>query len=107
MALLGAIELERSGRLSTPSWLQVLGAASFSIYLTHILTLTFIAKAAVALHLTNWVPEPVAFLGLAAGAVLAGVAAHYLVERRVIAFTSMVQRQLLSRGEPREPATVR
>jgi peptidoglycan/LPS O-acetylase OafA/YrhL len=105
LALAGAIELERRGRLSPPGWSQVLGAASFSIYLTHILTLTFLAKIAVALHLNRWVPGPIAFVSLAFIAVLAGVAAHYLIERRVIAFASMLQRQLLSRGSS-EPATV-
>src|SRR5205823_1051949 len=38
LALLGAIELERCGRLVSPRWLEFVGAASFSIYLTHILT---------------------------------------------------------------------
>lgn len=104
LALLGAIELERGGRLTAPRWLEILGAASFSIYLTHILTLTFLAKAAMALHMNQWVPAPLAFVGLAGSATLAGVAAHYLVERRVIALTAMLKRQVSPAVQPAEAA---
>jgi peptidoglycan/LPS O-acetylase OafA/YrhL len=96
LALAGGVELERSGRLRSPRWLSILGAASFSIYLTHILTLTLAAKIAVSLHLTRYLPSPVAFVGLAGAAIGAGVAVHYLLERRALAVTSALRQRLRS-----------
>ncbi len=90
LALAGGVELDRSLRYSAPSGLRLLGAASYSIYLTHILTLTFLAKFAVALHLPAVVPPLIAFVGLAGGAVLVGVIVHYLVERPIIAATRAI-----------------
>lgn len=84
MALLGAVEAERSGRLRVPRWMIVVGSASYSIYLTHILTLSVLAKGSVALGLTQIVPAPLAFVGLAAGAVLSGIAIHFVVEKPLV-----------------------
>jgi peptidoglycan/LPS O-acetylase OafA/YrhL len=83
LALLGGVEAERSGLLSAPRWLVGLGAASFSIYLTHILTLTFVAKAAAQFGLPRFIPAPIGFLVLSLSAVLAGVAVHRLMELRI------------------------
>jgi peptidoglycan/LPS O-acetylase OafA/YrhL len=84
LALLGAVELERSGRLRAPRVLSVLGAASFSIYLTHMIVLPILAKLAVRLGLTHWVPAPIAFVGLASLAIAAGVVVHFVVEARLV-----------------------
>lgn len=100
LGLAGAVELERSRGLSAPGVMRVLGAASYSIYLTHILTLTFLAKSAVALHLTRILPPLVAFVGLAAGAILVGIAVHYTIERRVLAATAALRTMVLSLRAP-------
>ncbi|WP_372785033.1 acyltransferase family protein [Phenylobacterium sp.] len=83
LALVGGVEAERSGLLTAPKWLVALGAASYAIYLTHILTLTFVAKLAVKLGLPQILPAPVAFVLLALSATLGGVAVHKLLELRV------------------------
>lgn len=84
IALLGAVEAERSGLLRVPRWMTILGAASFAIYLTHILTLSVLAKAAAKLGLTQMIPAPLAFVLLASGAVAAGIVIHYLVEKPLV-----------------------
>jgi exopolysaccharide production protein ExoZ len=83
LALVGGVEAERSGLLTAPKWLVALGAASYSIYLTHILTLTFVAKLAAKLHVPAFLPAPVGFAVLALSAVLVGLAVHHLLERRL------------------------
>ncbi len=93
LALLGAVEAERSGKLIAPTWLVALGAASYSVYLTHILALTLFAKVAAKFGLTTLLPAPVAFVGLALGAVLAGVAIHRLLELRLTKVAGNMWRQ--------------
>lgn len=95
--LAGAVELERAGRLSAPRWMAVLGASSFSIYLTHILSLTLIAKVASVLDLPRFVPAPLAFLAMVAIAVCGGIAVHYIVEVRVLSIASAIRARVLGR----------
>jgi peptidoglycan/LPS O-acetylase OafA/YrhL len=87
LMLLGAVEAERCGKLRAPRWLVALGAASFSIYLTHMLTLPLIGKVATRLGLTHTVPAWAAFPGMAIAAALAGLVVHYLFEKRIVAFS--------------------
>ena len=81
LILAGVIEAERSGGLQTPRLLVFLGDAGYSIYLTHFPALSVLAKIAKALHVDAWVPSPLLFLGLAAGAVAVGCAFYLAVER--------------------------
>lgn len=81
LALVGAVELERSGRLAAPKWLVTLGGASYALYLTHILVLSLAAKVAAKLGLPNFIPGPMGFVLLASIAVGAGVAIHLLIDK--------------------------
>jgi len=87
LALLGGVQSERDGHLRAPQWLVTLGAASFAIYLTHMLSLTALAKIAAFLRLPDFVPAPLGYAGLVVGATLAGVAIHFLVERHLMGLT--------------------
>jgi len=84
MALLGAVEAERGGRLKAPGWLVLLGGASYAIYLTHMLTLPILAKLARRFGLVDALPPWAGFVALTAAAVLAGVAVHLAVERPIV-----------------------
>jgi peptidoglycan/LPS O-acetylase OafA/YrhL len=83
--LLGAVEGERSNIYRVPDWAALIGQASYAIYLVHIPALTIEAKTAAKLHLTSLVPWWLAFIGLVVGAVIAGISAHLLVEKPLIA----------------------
>ena len=87
LLLLGAVELERSRGWRAPALVVLLGKASYSVYLTHMLTLAFAAKIADRASLTRLVPEPVAFAGLVAVAVTAGIVVHRLIEAPAIRAT--------------------
>jgi peptidoglycan/LPS O-acetylase OafA/YrhL len=50
-AILPTVRLEREGRFVVPSWLLLLGAASYAIYLTHGLVISAIARVAHSLPL--------------------------------------------------------
>lgn len=93
LALLGGVQSERDGHLRAPRWMVTLGAASFAIYLTHMLSLTALAKLSVRLHLPTLVPAPVAYLGLVLGATLAGIVIHYLVEIHLMGLTQRWSRR--------------
>ncbi|PSC03137.1 acyltransferase [Alsobacter soli] len=83
VSIIGFVELDRQGRVQVPAWLQLLGAASYSMYLVH-----GIAQSAtlLALFKSGWgsLPMLVAVPLLAAVSVLAGVLYHLLVEQRII-----------------------
>jgi exopolysaccharide production protein ExoZ len=106
LALAGAVELERSRGLRAPKWMGVLGAASFSIYLTHILVLTALTKVASILHLTTKINALFAFVGLSGLVIMVGVAVHFLVERPVLTFAKSVKNRLsLLRSAPASEAS--
>jgi peptidoglycan/LPS O-acetylase OafA/YrhL len=99
LVVYGAIGLDVAGRLA-PRWLQLVGDASYSIYLTHVLALTAIGKVvAVALpyaslHVPLLVSAVILTLAL-------GFGFYWLVERRLL-------RQLGTfRHGVRVPATAR
>jgi peptidoglycan/LPS O-acetylase OafA/YrhL len=93
LGLAGAIELERLKRLVAPNWACVLGAASYSIYLTHMLTLTLFAKVASLLHLPSLLPPVLGFIALAGCAIGAGVVVHYLLERPILNAAAALRRR--------------
>lgn len=82
--LLGAALLERQRRFTIPRWLNLLGDASYSIYLVHFMVISVIARFAFA----HWRSLPVPLGGwmllfIFCG-VAAGVAAHYAIERPLL-----------------------
>ena len=84
LALLGAAELERSGRLRVPRWMSFLGDASYAIYLIHDPVVS--AAAHVGFRLDARVHWPIAvwmaiFVGLGT---VAGCALHVWVERPLL-----------------------
>ena len=83
-ALLGIVELERQGRLTTPRPLVLLGDASYSIYLVHFLALSLLAKLAWASGAAQ-LPDALSYLLLVAGATGSGVLLHLWVERPLLA----------------------
>lgn len=86
LALAGFIEMERRGWFACPRALMLVGAASYSIYLTHILVLALVTRLMAIFGLTAVVPGPVAFMGLMVIAVGAGVMVHLTAERRIVDF---------------------
>ena len=86
----GAVELERTGRLRAPALLVPLGAASYAIYLPHVVTESAMIRlgARVAPGLLG--PTPMLVL-LGVAGVTGGLVFHYAVERPL---TRLVRRRL-------------
>lgn len=84
IAIVAAVELERQGRLRVPNVLLYLGNASYSIYLAHVLALSVLAKLAVMVEQHVAVPHAIIYLGLVAGATIAGIGLHEGVEKPVL-----------------------
>jgi len=82
--LWGAASLERRSSLRLPSWLKLLGDASYSIYLVHFMVLSAVARFAYA-HLRRF-PIPIGgwMLCLVLWGVGVGIVAHYAVERPLL-----------------------
>ena len=84
LALVGVVELERQGRLTTPGWLILLGNASYSIYLVHFFTLSLLAKLAWSSGAMR-LPDSLVYLAMVAIATASGVLFHLWVERPLLA----------------------
>ncbi|MBC7800268.1 MAG: acyltransferase [Gemmatimonadaceae bacterium] len=80
LIVVGAVELERAGKVRVPRALVFLGNASYSVYLVHFVALSMLAKAAVWAVGYVAIPHALIFLFLVAGSVTAGVVYHVLVE---------------------------
>ena len=81
--VLGLVAAERAGKLPVPRALRVLGGASYSLYLVHLIAVGTLWQALLALGLADKLPPEAAFLLLLAGAVGAGIAVSLLLERPV------------------------
>jgi peptidoglycan/LPS O-acetylase OafA/YrhL len=99
-----ALALERQGRAARWPWLQALGAASYSIYLSHFFvtqTVTLLARKA-GLH-GPWPAAgaaALAFLGVA----LAGLALHRTLEQGADRLIRHLTLAKASRSSPATPA---
>lgn len=85
VVIAGLVARERQRAFAVPRPLLALGAASYSIYLTHFPLLSLLAKLAVAGGLVGRVPAGVAFVVVVALAVVGGFLFHRLVERPLLA----------------------
>lgn len=87
MILLGLVELERSGRLRVPGWCVALGAASYAIYLVHVVVQSFVLNAWFRTTVTQSMPEWALFAALVALPLIGGLIFHRLVERPMLRLT--------------------
>jgi len=100
-----AVIVERSGLAVRAGWVQLLGAASYSVYLTHFFCTQLATKVAERLGLgpvAALAAIPAAFLLVA----VVGVAAHRRLE---LPLTGLARRALASRRQPasaRDPAAL-
>ena len=84
LLILGCVELERSGRLAMPRLPVFFGDASYSIYLVHDVTMSALAKLALASAGIVALPHLAIFCGLIALSTAAGVAYHLAVEKPLL-----------------------
>jgi peptidoglycan/LPS O-acetylase OafA/YrhL len=84
LILLGLVELERSGRLRVPSWLVLLGAASYAIYLVHAVVQSFVLNVVFRTSVAAWLPEWALFAALVGLPLAAGLVFHLAAERPVL-----------------------
>jgi peptidoglycan/LPS O-acetylase OafA/YrhL len=84
MALAGLVSLEQDGRIRIPGVVRMIGDASYSIYLVHLPVLSLLASLQVQARILAIAPATVSFVVLTVVAVLAGVAAHFVLERPLL-----------------------
>ncbi len=80
LAILGLVEAERQNRLHVPRVMIALGGASYSIYLTHLLSIGAVWQILQAAHLTDVLPAWVQFLTLFTGGAFGGWVISRLIE---------------------------
>ncbi|MGN7236105.1 acyltransferase family protein, partial [Micrococcus luteus] len=80
ISLYGVIGLETVGAFTFPAWLQKLGDSSYSLYLTHILTITAFG-AAFALVPKSPVTHVAGLLGIIAACIIGGLIYYRVAER--------------------------
>jgi peptidoglycan/LPS O-acetylase OafA/YrhL len=93
MMLVGLVQLEQSGRIRVPAALRLIGDASYSIYLTHQLTMSILAKVIGAIHRYSPILAAFDYIAITAFAVLVGVGLHLVVERPLLRLLSAPRRQ--------------
>ncbi len=84
MAVYGLVGAERAGTLTVPGPLVTLGSASYSVYLTHLITIMVLEQALLRLRSHVPLPRDVTFLVIAAIAILGGVVFSRLVEQPLL-----------------------
>ena len=84
IALLGAVELERRGRMGVPGWLRFLGDASYSIYLVHFPVIAALARVCHRMDARLHLPIVVWLAVMVACGTGAGCLLHVFVERPLI-----------------------
>jgi exopolysaccharide production protein ExoZ len=90
LAVIGLVALERDYGLAAPRPMVVLGGASYSLYLVHVLAIGAIWQIVLKFRLEGAVPVWVVYSVLIVGAVVTGVVFNYLVEKPAIAFARRV-----------------
>ncbi len=103
LAILGLVEAERQNRLHVPRVMIALGGASYSIYLTHLLSIGAVWQILVAAHLTSVLPASIQFLALFASGVFGGWVISRLIEHPA---TEIARRLTTPRARPAEAASV-
>ena len=96
LLICGLTGVERAGWLTVPRWMQVLGGASYSVYLFQFVFIGVMWQVLLASDLAMRLPVSIQFLLLSAGAVAGGVVVSRTVERPLL---RAVQ------GRPREVLT--
>lgn len=105
LAILGLVELERSGRLVVPALPTMLGSASYAIYLAHLLIIGAIWYGLKFLGLTGTFPLWLYFVGMFVVTAAVGVALSRYIEQPLIALvrrwfeTAGRRRAALAAGE--------
>ena len=93
--VLGAVEAERQNKLRAPRLLTTVGNASYALYLTHLLTIGALWQVLLACGLAKVLPTWIEFAVFVAASVAVGLAASWMVEVPVTAFT---RRRLATAG---------
>ncbi len=83
--VVGLVSWERSGGFVVPRILTILGSASYSIYLVHLLVIGAIWQVLLLLKLDTALSAWVAYILLVSGAAIGGVVVSNLIEKPVIA----------------------
>jgi peptidoglycan/LPS O-acetylase OafA/YrhL len=86
--VLSVILVEVRHRLHAPAWLTLVGDASYSIYLTHFLVVSFAVMVAKHTHKVAAIPPGLLLLVIVAVAMTFGILTHLLVERPLLKLTS-------------------
>jgi peptidoglycan/LPS O-acetylase OafA/YrhL len=84
LILYGAVSLESRSRFQFPRWLQALGDASYSIYLSHILVISLVGRIWSAVRQPGLWDNALAILIMAAAALGCGVASYRLIEQPLL-----------------------
>ena len=98
--ILGLVGAERQGRLRVGRVMVLLGAASYSIYLVHIIPLGLTTRVLVAAGAVGRVPGWTVMAAACLVAAVAGIAFHLLVERPVTRAAQRLATRLLTPERP-------
>jgi exopolysaccharide production protein ExoZ len=82
----GATKMELGGYIKVPNFLNYIGNASYSIYLTHLAVQGLMLKIAMATGLYRAVGAHATYLLVLAGTIVAGCIAYALIERPLISW---------------------
>ena len=82
----GAVELERTGRLSLPACTEIAGTISYPLYLTHMLVLPIAVKTLFGIKWAAHLSPPLGAAVLVASTIAAALVSHRLIEKPAAKF---------------------
>jgi exopolysaccharide production protein ExoZ len=94
MMVLGAVVLEKHGKLPPLPWVGKLGDASYSIYLFQYFAIEPVLKLVTKLHLPGMPAFILAMVLGITGSVAFGLAAHYVLDRPILRWLSRSRRSV-------------
>lgn len=83
LVVVGAVQMEREGRLTVPTSLVHLGNSSYSLYLVHFPVLSLLAKVYFFVGGGSWSPT-IGFFVLLLATIASGFAYHEMIERPLL-----------------------
>ena len=84
LILYGAVSLEARGFAAFPAWLQKIGDASYSIYLSHILVITFVGRVWSSVSRPGLWDNALAMIAMILAAIGCGMASYRYLEQPVL-----------------------
>ena len=97
LTVFGLVNIEKTTGLTPPKWLVIIGDASFSIYLSHVLVISTIGRVWNKLGIINAFGNGIALIVICASALAIGMLSYRFLERPMLNITRRFEHHITFR----------